>query len=121
MMHKRGLSPNELDNLDPELFNALYIYDKLIEPNGVKIDMVAHAQLCQTLLLSSGNLTKEGRSKLKLSDFDFLDILGDDSLTSKEKAQKKKENADKNSSQNINKMGDFIRRMAEEQNNGKKQ
>lgn len=120
MMHKRGLSPNELDDLDPDLFNALYIYDTLIEPNGAKMDMLAHAKLCETILLSSGNLTKEGRSKLKVSDFDYLDILGDDSLTSKEKANKRKEKEQANNSQNINKMGSMLKRMAKEEQNGKR-
>lgn len=119
MMHKRGLSPDELDNLSHEIFNALYIYDQLIEPNGARMNMVAHAQLCQTILLSSGNVTKEGRSKMKLSDFDYLDILGDGSLTSREKAILKKEKAAKESSQNINKMGDMMKRLAKEANNGK--
>lgn len=121
MMHRRGLSLNDLDNLDPDLFNALYIYDTLIEPNGAKMDIVAHAQLCQTILLSSGNISKEGRKNLKISDFDYLDILGDDSLTSKEKALKKKEIAEQNNSQNINKMGSLIKRMAKEGKNGKRQ
>lgn len=120
MMHKRGLSPDELDNLDPDLFNALYIYDALIEPNGAKMEMLAHAKLCETILLSSGNLTKEGRKNLKITDFDYLDILGDDSLTSKEKAHKKKEIAEQNNSQSINKMGSLIKRMAKEGNNGKR-
>ena len=120
MMHKRGLSPDELDNLDPDLFEALLIYDTLIEPNGTKMDMIAHAQLCQTILLSSGNLSKEGRSKLKLTDFDYLQIMGDDSLTTKEKAEKNKAAAEKNSSQNINTMGSMLKRMVKEEQHGKR-
>jgi len=36
MMHRRGFSPLELDELEPELFQLLKVYDERIEPNGSK-------------------------------------------------------------------------------------
>ncbi|HED2478357.1 hypothetical protein I5408_09710 [Citrobacter sp. FDAARGOS_156] len=120
MLHKRGLSPQELDNLDPDIFSALYIYDQLIEPNGSKIDMIAHAQLCHTILLSSQSITKEGRKNLSLNDFDYLGILGDDSLTVKEKHAKREKKKEENSKQNVASLGAMMKRLAEGTNNGKK-
>ncbi|MBJ9240878.1 hypothetical protein I5488_17890 [Citrobacter braakii] len=120
MMHKRGLSPQELDSLDPDIFNALYIYDQLIEPNGSKIDMIAHAQLCHTILLSSQSITKEGRKNLSLNDFDYLSILDDDSLTAKEKHAKREKKKEENSRNNISTLGSMIKKMAKENKHGKK-
>ncbi|MDA8518963.1 hypothetical protein [Citrobacter sp. Igbk 16] len=120
MLHKRGLSPQELDDLDPDIFNALYIYDQVIEPNGARHDMLAHAQLCHTILLSSQSITKEGRKNLQLSDFDYIGILGDDSLTVKEKNVKREKAKHENSKNNIASLGSMIKKMAKENANGKK-
>lgn len=120
MLHKRGLSPQELDELDPDIFNALYIYDQLIEPNGAKTDMIAHTQLCHTLLLSSQSITKEGRKNLTLNDFDYLGILGDDSLTAKEKNAKREKKKEQNTKQNVASLGAMMKGLVEGKNNGKK-
>lgn len=118
MLHKRGLSPQELNDLDPEIFHALQIYDALIEPNGARVDMLKHANLCNAILLTSQSITKEGRKNAKLSDWDFLDILGDDSLTvlEKDKVRKERENEKKRNGQNA--FRDMIMKQAG--NNGKK-
>ena len=106
MIHKRGLSLEDLNNIEPELLDALYVYDTLIEPNGPKIEMLKHANL---LYMTSQNMTKEGRKNLNINDFDFLDILGDDSLTSKEKEIKRQEAIAAQSAANIKSMGEAMK------------
>lgn len=119
MLHKRGLSPEDLDSLSPEIHLALMIFDLVIEPNGARHDMIKHANLCNTILVTSQNITKEGRKNAKLSDWDFADLLGDDSLTVSEKMKQREERKQKESQENINSMGAMIKKMAEAKKNGK--
>ena len=109
MLHKRGLSLEDLNNIEPELLDALYVYDTLIEPNGQKIEMLKHSNLLYSIYMTSQNMTKEGRKKLNINDFDFLDILGDDSLTSKEKEIKRQEAIAAQSAANIKSMGEAMK------------
>lgn len=109
MLHKRGLSLEDLNNIEQELLDALYVYDTLIEPNGPKIEMLKHANLLYSIYMTSQNMTKEGRKKLNINDFDFLDILGDDSLTSKEKEIKRQEAIAAQSAANIKSMGEAMK------------
>ncbi|HCO4685388.1 TPA: hypothetical protein N8X55_000090 [Escherichia coli] len=109
MLHKRGLSLEDLNNIEPELLDALYVYDTLIEPNGQKIEMLKHSNLLYSIYMTSQNITKEGRKKLNINDFDFLDILGDDSLTSKEKEIKRQEAIAAQSAANIKSMGEAMK------------
>lgn len=46
MINKRGLSPAEFEDLDPDLFEALVIFDQFIEPSGSKMDMLYYSHLC---------------------------------------------------------------------------
>ncbi|CQF39899.1 Uncharacterised protein [Salmonella enterica subsp. enterica serovar Typhimurium str. DT104] len=82
--------------------------------------MIAHAQLCHTLLLSSQSITKEGRKNLTLNDFDYLGILGDDSLTAKEKNAKREKKKEQNTKQNAASFGAMMKGLVEGKNNGKK-
>ncbi|XIR21398.1 hypothetical protein AB2F71_02825 [Escherichia coli] len=109
MLHKRGLSLEDLNNIEPELLDALYVYDTLIEPNGQKIEMLKHSNLLYSIYMTSQNITKDGRKKLNINDFDFLDILGDDSLTSKEKEIKRQEAIAAQSAANIKSMGEAMK------------
>lgn len=101
MIHKRGLSPDELDQLDPELFEALLIYDAVIEPNGARIDQIRYANLCHLILMSSGNLTEQGMKKAKVNDWDLFGLLSNkstkqitsESSKAKEEEQKRNFNA----------------------------
>ncbi|WP_419058925.1 hypothetical protein [Kluyvera georgiana] len=120
MMHKRGLSPQELEELDPDVFNALHIYDTLIEPNGSKIEMMKHANLLHTILLTSQSITKEGRQKADIHDWDFLDILGDDSLTSQEKLKVREAEKLGKSKSNAESFAEMVKALAEGSKNGKK-
>ncbi|MCK6742811.1 hypothetical protein L8S62_10190 [Enterobacter cloacae] len=118
MLHKRGLSLEDISNIDPDLFNALYIYDTVIEPNGAKIDMIKHANLCNLILMTSQSISTEGRKKAKVKDWDFLDLLSDSSLTVREKALKREEEELENNRNNIKAIGDMIKKQAGK--NGKK-
>ena len=59
--------------------------------------------------LTSQSLSKEGRNKAKLSDWDFLDIIGDDSLTAREKVEKRKEQEMLNHKESVKRMGEMIK------------
>lgn len=84
MVNKRGLSPDEYFNLDPEVLDMLMVYDVYIEPTGTQIEMLKHAYQCYYTTISNGNLTPEARRSIKVADFDFLDVLNSD-LTTQEK------------------------------------
>lgn len=97
MIHKRGLSPEELDSLDPELFELLMLYDAVIEPNGARIDQIRYANLCHLIMMSSGNLTQDGMKRAKVDDWDMFGLLSQKStkelheeavITRKEEQQK---------------------------------
>lgn len=121
MLHKRGLSLEEIDTIDHDIFNALYIYDTLIEPNGARMEMIKYANLCNLLLMTSQSITPEARKKAKVSDWDFADLLSDVSLTMREKALKREEQEIENSRNNIKSIGDMIKRqISNEGKNGKK-
>lgn len=79
MIHKRGLSPDEIDQLDPELFELLMLYDAVIEPNGARVDQIRYANLCHLILMSSGNLTEQGMKNAKVSDWDLFGLLSNKS------------------------------------------
>ncbi|QUG75860.1 hypothetical protein GKQ23_13030 [Erwinia sp. E602] len=92
MVNKRGLSPSEFNDLPEGLFNYLQVFDALVEPSGVHIDMLYHCYSQYNNTMLSPNITKETRKKISLSDYDFMNIIGDNNgLTSGEK----KEFADK--------------------------
>ncbi|MDI4774655.1 hypothetical protein MJI35_23845, partial [Salmonella enterica subsp. enterica serovar Anatum] len=121
MLHKRGLSLEEIDTIDPDIFNALFIYYTLIEPNLARMEMIKYANLCNLLLMTSQSITPEARKKAKVSDWDFADLLSDVSLTMREKALKREEQEIENSRNNIKSIGDMIKRqISNEGKNGKK-
>lgn len=118
MMHRRGLSPQELDELDPELFHQLMIYDQRIEPNGSRFQMMMFANLCHLILASSGNLSERGRKEASVLDWDFYGIL--QNLTSGELSNKLEEKKTNEAKKQINSIADTIKALAtKDKNNGK--
>ncbi|MDX7507802.1 hypothetical protein GFB57_18055 [Citrobacter sp. S39] len=119
MINKRGLSPQEFEDLDPDLFEALLIYDQFIEPSGAKMDMLFYTHLCHTMTINTPGMTKEIARKIKSKDFDFLGIL-DDRETRKERIEritKDRQTAE------LNKIGDAIKAQVAQmkgKGNGKK-
>ncbi|HAV1973401.1 TPA: hypothetical protein JG946_003761 [Enterobacter hormaechei subsp. steigerwaltii] len=119
MINKRGLSPKEFEELDEETFRYLMVFDAFIEPSGVKMDMLHHAHLCQTITLNNPNITKDFASKIKTTDYDFLNIL--DEGTTKERREKRAEKVNGSKKENTN---NFLQarmdKMKELKANGKK-
>ncbi|MGX9299887.1 hypothetical protein ACWXWG_10940 [Pantoea ananatis] len=120
MIHKRGLSPDELNQLDPEIFEQLMLYDAVIEPNGARVDQIRFANLCHLILLSSGNLTEAGMKNAKVEDWDMFGLLHnkstkelhDEAVKSKNEEQQKQ----------FNQLAETIKDIAMQgkNNNGKK-
>ncbi|ELO0973797.1 hypothetical protein [Raoultella ornithinolytica] len=106
MINKRGLSPSEFETIEPELFNALMVYDQYIEPSGTKMDMYFHAHLCHMITMNNPGMTKELSKKIKVSDYDFLGLL-DDSKTTKERYEERTKPKDQVSE--IEKIGNMIK------------
>lgn len=100
MINKRGLTPNEFNQIDDELLEYLMVYDLFIEPSGVKMDMLYHAHLCQTLTLNNPNMTKDIAKSIKTSDYDFLGIL--DEGTTKERIENREKKAEEAKAANNN-------------------
>ncbi|HHD2919852.1 hypothetical protein ACO1ZG_16240 [Enterobacter kobei] len=120
MILKRGLSPEELDQLDPELFNALFIYDAVIEPNGSRIDQIRYANLCHLILMSSGNLTEAGMKSAKVDDWDMFGLLAN--KTTKQIAKDEEKARIKRETDQFNAMAEMIKAEAlkDKNKNGKK-
>ncbi len=118
MVNKRGLSPDEYFNLDPEVLDMLMVYDVYIEPTGTQIEMLKHAYQCYYTTISNGNLTPEARRSIKVADFDFLDVLNSD-LTTQEKAEVKEQKKKEAQANDIKSIGDAIRNQVLGKKNGK--
>lgn len=110
MIHKRGLSPVEIENIDPELFNYLYVYDSVIEPNGTYYDMVKYANLCHLILMSSGNLSEDGSKNASVMDWDLFGVLSGKST--KERHDEQKEKQKQKEIDGFNKMAELIKKQA---------
>lgn len=113
MINKRGLSPKEFDEIDDELFHYLMIFDAFVEPSGIRIDMLKHAHLCQTITLNNSNMTKDIAKSIKTTDYDFLGIL-DEGTTQERKEAKHKEKVDGQQSYFASRMKNI-----KDKNNGK--
>lgn len=109
MVNKRGLSPDEYFNLDPDVLNMLMIYDTFIEPSGTQVEMMKHAYQCYYTTISNGNLTSEARKSIKVQDFDFLDVFGDSTKTVAEKAEERKSKLKEKQSSDITSLGQSIK------------
>ena len=118
MINKRGLSPEEYYSLDDEVLNMLMIYDAYIEPSGAQIEMLRHAYSCYFSTINNPNLSSEARKSIKVKDFDFLDLLDNDSTMEK---NKKREDARKAKQKNDMKaFGDALKKQVLGKNkNGK--
>lgn len=75
LLNKRGLSPSELESLDPELFEYMMIYDSSIEPSGARFEHIKYSNLAHLILMSSGNLTEDGMKKANVHDWDMHGLL----------------------------------------------
>lgn len=110
MINKRGLSPYEIDNIDPELFECLFLFDQFIEPNGARFEHMKFSNLAHLILMSSGNLTEKGMKAAKVQDWDMYGLLSNKTGTelSDEAEQRKKLEQE----QKMNAMKDFIKSQA---------
>lgn len=119
MVNRRGLSPDEFNNLDPDVLEALMVYDAYIEPSGTKIDMLFHAHRCYSEAISNPNLTESFRKGLKITDFDFLQIIDGENLTTKERQERHLEKIKEKQANDITSLGEQIKKIALGKNNGK--
>lgn len=119
MIHRRGFSPQELDDLDPELFELLKLYDERIEPNGSGFQTMMFANLCHLMLVSSGNLSERGQKEASVLDWDFYGLL--QNKTIKELADEKTVRRNNEAKTNMNDLGDMIKSLAlkDKKNNGR--
>lgn len=89
------MSWRDMDELDPEILRAVYIFDTFIEPKGERYEMIKYTNTLYTIFMSNPNLTKEARKKIKPTDWDYLNIINHYPLTMKEKAVRLTENSPK--------------------------
>ncbi|MEG3135664.1 hypothetical protein SC206_19075 [Rouxiella sp. T17] len=57
------------------LFQYLYVFDAIIEPQGPKVDQLRHAQQMEAMYKSSGNLTEQGMKSLSIENFDYAGLI----------------------------------------------
>lgn len=110
MVNKRGLSPTEYFDLDPEVREMLMIYDAYIEPSGAQIEMLRHAYSCYFTTIANSNLSGDARKQIKVKDFDFLDVLDNDSTM--EKNKKRVEERKAKQVKDMKSLGEAIKKQA---------
>lgn len=120
MMHRRGFSPDELDALDPDLFQYLRIYDEEVEPNGARFETLMFANMADLILRTSGCLSERGQKEASILDWDFYGIL-----RNKTRTELQKESVEKRKQEEERKRKDMIdsimkTAIAKDKNNGKK-
>ncbi|MHB9326455.1 hypothetical protein ACP3S7_02830 [Phytobacter ursingii] len=93
MVNKRGLSPTEYFELDPEVREMLMIYDAYIEPSGAQMEMLRHAYSCYFATIANPNLTADARKQIKVKDFDFLNVQDNDSTMEKNRKRMEEKKA----------------------------
>ena len=93
MVNKRGLSPEEYFTLDAEVLEMLMIHDAYIEPSGAQMEMLRHAYTCYFTTIANPNLSNDARKQIKVKDFDFLDVLDNDSTMEKNKKREDEKKA----------------------------
>lgn len=85
--------------------------------------MLYHTHACYMNAMYNPNLPSDYKKTLNYSDFDFLDIL-DDSLTTKERRQRREEKIKQSQINEVNNLGALIKQMATakgKKDNGKKE
>lgn len=112
MVNKRGLSPDEFYDLDPEVLELLMVYDSYIEPSGTYIDMLFHAHANYNTTINNPNLTSTARRSIKVEDFDFLGILDSKNLTVKEKAEERERKQKEKQANDLKTLGLAIKKQA---------
>lgn len=105
------MSIDEMENIDPDLFQALEVYKSCMSSKQEKMDMLYHTHTCYLMAMYNPNLPANYKKTLKYSDFDFMDML-DDSLTTKERRLKREQQKNINQAQEINSIGEMIKNMA---------
>ncbi|WP_312228997.1 hypothetical protein [Pseudescherichia sp.] len=96
----------------------LMVYDAYIEPSGTGIDMLFHAHQCYNTVMNNPNITSEARKKIKVSDFDFLDILGEN-MTTKERSELRDKKKKEKQANDLDYMKNEIKKLALRNKNGK--
>lgn len=118
MINKRGLSPDEIDKLDPELFELLFIFDSVIEPNGARFEHMKFSNLAHLILMSSGNLTEKGLKAAKVTDWDMYGLLSNKTSTElAEEEDKRKQQQAKLQYEQMK--ADLVKEEAAKKNKGK--
>jgi len=118
MLNRRGFSPDELEQIDPELFEYLMIFDEFIEPNGSRYDMSLYANLCHLILVSSGNLSERGQKDASVLDWDFHGLLRN--YTTGELLEHNSSKKTKEAKEQMDGLAEMIKSIAtKDKNNGK--
>ncbi|MFG0800787.1 hypothetical protein [Leclercia sp. GLN_9] len=93
LLNKRGLSPSELELIDPELFEYMMIYDSSIEPSGSRFEHIKYSNLAHLILMSSGNLTEAGMKRASVNDWDMYGLLSNKTVHERIQEQDEAEQA----------------------------
>lgn len=120
MVNKRGLSPDEFVSLDPDILQMLMVFDTCIEPSGAEIDMLYHAYSSMNTVMNNSNIPAESKKKIKVQDFDFLNVLKDQSMTIREKVDQNRQEKEESQANDIKSLGEMIKKQALGKSNGKK-
>lgn len=70
MMRNRGLSFEELQAMDEELFEYFYIFDQFVERDDQVLEQYRHAQQCDLMVKVAG--CKDS----SMYDFDMANLIG---------------------------------------------
>lgn len=70
MMRNRGLSFDELQTMDEELFEYFYIFDQFVERDDQVLEQYRHAQQCDLMVKVAG--CKDS----SMYDFDMANLIG---------------------------------------------
>ncbi|WP_240343518.1 hypothetical protein [Erwinia persicina] len=119
MVNKRGLSPEEFNSIDPDILHMLMIYDSCIEPSGTEIEMLYHAYSAMNTVVNNSNIPAESKKKIKVQDFDFLNVLDDRTKTMKEKSEDQNKLKQETQANDIRSLGEMIKKQALGKSNGK--
>ncbi|MCV8477322.1 hypothetical protein ODS27_02005 [Escherichia coli] len=112
------MSIKELDEIDPDLFQAIEIYKTRMNTKAEKMQMLYHSHSCYMMAMYSQGLSKDYKKDLSYKDFDFMDML-DDSLTTKERKEKRLADKEKKQNTDLKSLGEVIKSMATNKGKGK--
>ncbi|EMX9120786.1 hypothetical protein SM907_09705 [Klebsiella aerogenes] len=115
-----GHSPSTIESFPDGLFDYLQVYDSNVEPSGTRIDMMYHAWSNYNLTMNNPNLDSKARKNLKMTDFDFLDVIEYPWLTTQGKEEQRVLDRQNATIEEGNRRREEIKKRIEERKNGKK-